>query len=263
MGAGSVGRKVHILQAPKGPARRLHSPVTTRQGELSLSAPVVQRWRPRELTVLVGCESSGRVREAFARRGHDAWSCDLLPAEDGSNRHIVGDVREQLRRRWNLVFIAHPPCTRLCNSGVRWLRSPPPGRSLDEMWDELRAAAAFFSDCWEADAEMVAIENPIMHGHAKALIRRYQPPVQLAQPWWFGDPFFKRCGLHLRRLPPLAATNKLTPPAYGTEEHKAWSRIHRMPGNGDRSRERSRTFPGMAEAMAEQWGGDVYGRAAA
>jgi hypothetical protein len=130
------------------------------------------------MKVLVGCETSGIVRRAFAARGHDAWSCDLLPAEDGSNRHFVCDVRERLNDGWDLLAVMHPPCTRLCNSGVRWLSVPPPGRTLEEMWAELREGAAVFSACWNAPIERVCVENPIMHRHAKALIatcRRYVP----------------------------------------------------------------------------------------
>jgi len=208
--------------------------------------------------VLIGCETSGITRRAFAALGHDAWSCDLHPAEDGSNRHIIGDVRDVMRsEHWDLLALMHPPCTRLCNSGQRWLHTPPPGRTLDEMWRELDDAAALFSDCWNADIERVCVENPIMHRHAKARIRNYRAPVQYVQPWWFGEPLFKSTGLYLRGLMPLYPTNPLTPPKPGTAEHKQWSRVHRMPGNRDRRRERSRSFPGIAAAMAAQWGGQA------
>jgi hypothetical protein len=90
------------------------------------------------LRVLIACEFSGTVRNAFLALGHDAWSCDLLPAEDGSNRHITGDAREILNDGWDLLMVAHPPCTRLCNSGVRWLSTPPPGKTADQMQAELR-----------------------------------------------------------------------------------------------------------------------------
>ncbi|RWQ12358.1 MAG: hypothetical protein EOR91_01190 [Mesorhizobium sp.] len=206
------------------------------------------------MRVLVACEFSGTVRRAFAAIGHDAWSCDLLPAEDGTNKHIVGDVRDQLGGGWDLLMVAHPPCTRLCNSGVRWLSAPPRGRSLEEMWHDLGTGADLFSACWNAPIERVCIENPVMHKHAKALITNYQPPAQTVQPWWFGDPFFKATGLYLRNLPPLIETRRLTPPKAGTAEHRAWSRVHRMPPGPDRARERSRFFDGIAAAMADQWG---------
>lgn len=207
------------------------------------------------MRVLIGCETSGRVRRAFSDLGHDAWSCDLLPSEDGSNRHIVGDVRDLLGDGWDLLAVMHPPCTRLCNSGVRWLKVPPPGRTLPEMWAELDDGAALFSACWNAPIPRVAVENPVMHRYAKERIENYQAPAQTVQPWWFGEPFFKATSFYLRNLPPLAPTNKLIPPKAGTDEHKAWSRVHRMPPGPDRWKERSRTFEGIAIAMAEQWGG--------
>ena len=208
------------------------------------------------MRVLVACEQSGVVRRAFAALGHDAWSCDLLPSIDRNNKHLQCDVRDILDDGWDFLIVAHPPCTRLCNSGVRWLSVPPPGRTHDEMWDELRQGAELFSDCWNADIPRVVVENPIMHRHAKALIRNYQPPAQTVQPWWFGEPAFKATSFYLRgEIEPLKPTNKLTPPTPGTEEHKAWSFIHRMPPGPDRWRKRSDTFPGIAAAMAEQWGG--------
>lgn len=204
--------------------------------------------------MLIGCEFSGVVRRAFAARGHEAWSCDLLPAADGSNRHFVGDVRDYLNEGWDLLAVFHPPCTRLCNSGVRWLSVPPPGKTLEQMWTDLDEGAALFSDLWNAPIERVAVENPVMHKHARERIRNYQRPAQTVQPWWFGDPAFKGTGLYLRGLPPLIPTNRLTPPKPGTDEHKTWSAIHRAPPSADRWAFRSKTFAGIANAMADQWG---------
>lgn len=204
--------------------------------------------------VLVACEFSGTVRDAFLERGFDAWSCDLLADERGSNRHITGDVRDVLAGGWDLIIVAHPPCTRLCKSGLRWLHTAPPGRTLADMWAELEAAAELFSTLWHAPVPHVAIENPRMHRHAQARIRDYRPPSQLVQPWWFGEPTFKGIGLWLRRLPPLMATAVLEPPTRGSDEWKAWSRIHRMPGGPKQKHERSRFFPAVAAAMADQWG---------
>lgn len=206
----------------------------------------------RPWRILVGCETSGVVRRAFAARGHDVWSCDLLPAEDGSNRHIVGDVRDLLGDGWDLLAVMHPPCTRLCNSGVRWLHTPPPGRSREEMWAELDEGAALFSACWNAPIPRVCVENPVMHRHARERIENWRKP-QTVQPWWFGDPAFKATGLYLRGLEPLRPTNRLTPPKSGTEEHRRWSAIFRAPPSADRWRFRSRTFDGIATAMADQW----------
>lgn len=200
----------------------------------------------RPLRVLVACEFSGIVRRAFAARGHDAWSCDLLPAEDRSNKHIVGDARDILTDGWDLLMVAHPPCTRLCNSGVRWLHVPPPGRSRDQVWHDLRDAAALFSAFWNAPIDRVCIENPVMHRHAKGLIANYQPPAQSVQPWQFGHGETKRTCLWLRNLPALTPTKVVDGRV---------ARVHRMPPSPDRWRERSRFFPGIAEAMADQWGG--------
>lgn len=209
--------------------------------------------------ILIACETSGIVRRAFAARGHDVWSCDVQPAEDRSNRHIVCDVREILGAGWDLLAVMHPPCTRLCNSGARWLSVPPPGRTKAAMWAELDEGAEIFSACWNAPVERIAVENPIMHRHAKARIRNYQPPAQTVQPWWFGHPAFKGIALYLRGLQALTPTNRLMPPLPGTAEHKAWSRVHRHPGGPNRQRERSRFYSGAADAMAEQWG-DVVAR---
>lgn len=195
--------------------------------------------------VLVACEFSGVVRRAFAARGHDAWSCDLLPAEDGSNKHIIGDARDHLDDGWDLLMVAHPPCTRLCNSGVRWLTKPPAGKTLGQMWRELDEAAALFSAFWNAPIERICIENPVMHKHAKARIIGYQPPAQSVQPWQFGHGEVKRTCFWLRNLPPLTPTNIVD------GRH---ARVHRMPPSPDRWKERSRFFPGIAAAMADQWG---------
>lgn len=202
------------------------------------------------MRVLVACEFSGVVRRAFAERGHDAWSCDLLPASDGSNQHIVGDARELLHDGWDMLIVAHPPCTRLCNSGVRWLRQPPRGRTLEQMWVELEEGADLFSDFWNAPIERIAVENPVMHRHAKERIRNYQEPAQSVQPWQFGHGECKRTCLWLRNLPPLEPTDIVE----GREQ-----RVHRMPPGPDRWKLRSTFFPGIASAMADQWGGWMPG----
>lgn len=197
------------------------------------------------MRVLVACEFSGIVRRAFAARGHDAWSCDLLPAEDRSNKHITGDVRGILYDGWDMLIVAHPPCTRLCNSGVRWLSAPPAGRTLVDMWADLDAGATLFSDLWNAPVERIAVENPVMHRHAKERIRNYQEPTQSVQPWQFGHGETKRTCFWLKNLPPLVPTNIVkgrTP------------RVHHMSPGPNRWKERSRTFDGIAQAMAVQWG---------
>lgn len=187
------------------------------------------------MKVLVACEYSGRVRDAFIRRGHDAVSCDILPTEQ-PGPHIQGDVRALLRQPWDLV-IAHPPCTRLCNSGVRWLHE----RNL---WDEMREAVDFFLECLKANAPRVAVENPVMHKHAR---ERIGPASFSVQPWQFGDDEKKRTCLWTRGLPPLVPTSPLDGSTAGNSVH------HASPGP-ERWKARSRTFQGLADAIAEQWG---------
>lgn len=196
------------------------------------------------MRVLIACEYSGRVREEFRKRGHEAWSCDLLESEDGSPYHIIGNCLDRLEDGWDLM-IAHPPCTRLANSGVRWLHER-------DLWDELDEAVAFYLALRNAPIEKKCIENPVMHKYARE--RLGEVPRQVVQPWWFGDPTFKATGYELHGLPELVATDVLSPPAVGTEEHKAWSWIHRCPPGPERWKIRSRTPHGIAKAMAEQWG---------
>lgn len=197
------------------------------------------------MKVLVACEYSGVVRDAFLERGHDAWSCDLLPTESKSNRHMQCDVRDVLNMGWDFLMVAHPPCTRLCNSGVRWLANPPPGKTKEQMWKELKEGADLFSDMWNAPIERICVENPVMHKYAKALIRNYKEFSQSMQPWQFGHGEVKRTCIWLKNLPPLMPTDIVE----GRE-----ARVHRMPPSKERWRERSRFFPGIAKAMAEQWG---------
>lgn len=183
-------------------------------------------------------------------------SCDLLPSET-PGPHYQGDVHDVLHDGWDLM-IAHPPCTRLTNSGVRWLHVPPPGKTLEEMWIDLNKAAEFYRTLRDAPIPRKAIENPIMHRYARELI--VPGTRQVVQPWWFGDPEFKATGFELIDLPPLVPTNKLIPPASGTAEHMAWSKVHRMSPGPERWKNRSRTFPGIASAIAEQWGNNIERR---
>lgn len=194
--------------------------------------------------VLIACEFSGTVRREFRAAGFDAWSCDLLPAEDNSPYHIVGDAVDVLRDGWDLL-IAHPPCTRLANSGVRWLTSPPPGKTIAQMLAELEKGAALFSEFLNAPIPLRCIENPVMHRHAKALIQGFFPATQSIQPWQFGHPECKRTCLWLSGLAPLKASNIVS----GRDQ-----RVHRMPPSAERAKERSRFFSGVAKAMAAQWG---------
>jgi hypothetical protein len=208
---------------------------------------------------LVACEFSGRIRRALQAMGHKAWSCDIRPAEDGADLwHYQDDIRVVLEKHAHKFdgMIAHPVCTYLTNSGVRWLHeaddSTPGQLKGAPRWAAMEDAVDFYLTLRNAPIPRKAIENPVMHRYA---IERIRPGVrQVVQPWWFGDPFFKATGLELINLPKLIPTNKLTPPKTGTEEHKAWSAVHREPPGPDREKNRSRTFPGMAAAMAAQWG---------
>ena len=193
------------------------------------------------LKVLVACEFSGTVREAFRRRGHDAWSCDLLPTEDGSPYHIQGDVREVLNADWDLM-IAHPPCTYLCNSGVVWLHE------REGRWEKLAEAIEFFETLQNAPIPHICIENPIPHKYARERIGLY---TQIIQPWQFGHPESKATCLWLKGLPLLRPTKIVD---ISSLPKKVRQRLHYIPPSKDRWKKRSVTYKGIAEAMAEQWG---------
>lgn len=217
------------------------------------------------MRVLIACETSGIARRAFAALGHDAWSCDLEPAEDGSNRHIVCDVRGGiLRDGWDLLAVMHPPCTRLCRSGRRWMSGPgnwtppkqlPKGRTWASMKTEFELGVDVFLTCWRAPIERVAIENPEMNDLARARMPADLPAPQMVQPFWFGHPEYKATGWYLRGLPRLIETNRLTEPERDSDEWRRWCRVHRMPPGPERARLRSRSFPKMMQAAAAQWGG--------
>lgn len=198
------------------------------------------------MTWLIACEYSGRVRDAMLAVGVDAVSCDLLPTEvDGP--HIQGDVTEQLQRRWAGV-IAHPPCTYLANSGVRWFKTEPTRPEF------LKLGAAFFLACLNANAPRVAVENPVMHKYGRELVGRR--PDFTVQPWQFGDNAKKRTCFWTRGLPPLVPTSDLD----GTT---AIAEVHLASPGPDRWKARSRTYPGLARAIAEQWAAPVSARSAA
>lgn len=203
------------------------------------------------MRVLIACEKYQIICKAFRSRDHEAYSCDIDPCLGGHPEwHIKDDVLNHLNEEWD-IMIAHPDCTRLANSGVRWLHIPPTGRTFEEMWKELYEAVEFYIALRDAPIEKKAIENPVMHKYARAMIGLIDR--QIVQPWWFGEKAFKATGLELYELPDLIPTNKLIPPERGTEEHKKWSFIHRMSPGPMRSELRSKTFPGIAEAMAAQW----------
>jgi hypothetical protein len=194
--------------------------------------------RPR-LRVLVACEFSGTVRDAFTRNGHNAMSCDLLPSET-PGEHYQGDVRDVLEDGWDLM-VAHPPCTDLAISGAaHFAAKVADGRQA--------SALSFVLDLLHAPIPCIALENPV-----SIISTRLRPADQYIQPWQYGHPETKRTGLWLVNLPPLKPTHDVSSmladlPA--SQRH----RVHRMPPGPDRWRERSRTFLGVADAMAAQWG---------
>jgi hypothetical protein len=210
------------------------------------------------MKVLVACEYSGAVRDAFLALGHDATSCDLLPT-DVPGPHHQGDVFDIIDDGWDLM-IAHPPCTYLCNSGVRWLTDGYRDGDVDKMrkaldrWPDMVDGAVFFRRLLSADIPRIAVENPVMHGHARKIIGR--GPDQVVQPWMFGHPEKKGTGLWLKGLPPLLATDDVRD-AMATLPKSETDRIHMASPGPDRWKLRSTTYAGIAAAMAEQWGDNV------
>lgn len=205
--------------------------------------------------ILVACEYSGTVRDAFAARGWDAWSCDVLPTEK-PGQHYQGDVLNILREGWDMM-VAHPPCTYLTNAGVRHLHDHVTSRNGNRAkvfgearWVEMRKGAAFFNALRNAPIEHIAIENPVPHKYARELIGGYD---QCVQPWMFGDGEVKAVCLWLKNLPKLERTHRKDDLFCAAEPTGRWARAHRMPPGPNRAKERSRFFPGIAKAMANQW----------
>jgi len=196
------------------------------------------------MRVLVACEWSGRVRDAFRTRGHDAYSCDMDATDYTSlypEYHIKGDVLDYLDKDWD-VIIAFPPCTYLTNAANGW---------LDTNWRiEARAEALeFVKTIWGAPCPRIAIENPV-----GKLSTMWQKPTQIVQPFWFGDPFTKKTCLWLRGLPPLVRD----PEHYWHGPISAWVSSGTNPAKGgtNTAKLRGRTFEGLARSMAVQWGSD-------
>jgi site-specific DNA-cytosine methylase len=192
--------------------------------------------------VLVACEFSGVVRRAFRERGFDAWSCDLLPAEDGSEFHVQGDVRGLLIGTWQSwdLLVAHPPCTHLAVSGARWFK---------DKQTEQAEALEFVRWLLDAPIPHIALENPI-----SIISSRIRKPDQIIQPWQFGHGEVKATCLWLKNLPKLRPTSIVDGRV---------ARVHRLPPSADRWRLRSITYQGIADAMADQWGVYIRQQAAA
>ena len=223
------------------------------------------------MSLLIACEYSGRVRDAFHEKGYEAISCDLLPSET-SGEHYQGNVLDLLGlskprkysastpqvipRKFNSM-IAFPPCTYLCNSGVRWLFNEDGSRNK-ERWSLMEQGARFFKSLWEAPIPHICIENPVMHKYAKEIIfgntgKNYS---QIIHPWMFGHTEKKATCLFLKGLPPLAETNNVKKETDALPI-KDQQKIHYMSPGPARWRERSRTYAGIARAMADQWQGII------
>lgn len=206
------------------------------------------------MRIIVGYECSGVVRAAFRALGHDAWSCDIKPAEDGSPYHFQDSIHHVLARTmlmWDMG-IFHPVCTRLANSGAKHLylgMKKENGRN-PVMWEAMEAAAEEFRGLLSLPFPK-AIENPIMHGHARKIIGA--GPTQIIQPWQFGHKEMKATGLWLDGLPKLVPTDIVGPPPTDPELKKAWEVVFRMAPGPHRAADRARTKTGLAEAMAAQW----------
>ena len=186
------------------------------------------------MRVIVACEYSGRVREAFRKLGHDAWSCDILESEDDSEFHIQTRIEDIINDGWDLM-IAHPPCTHLAVSGARHFKAKQESGVQQEALEFVRLLL-------EADIPKIALENPI-----SIISSKIRKPDQIIQPWQFGHGETKATCLWLKGLPKLVPTNIVE----GREQ-----RIHKMPPSPTRWKERSRTYQGIADAMAKQWGGE-------
>ncbi len=196
------------------------------------------------MRVLVACEFSGAVRDAFIKKGHDAWSCDILPGEGKyHDKHKQGDVLALLNQSWDMM-IAHPPCTYLSNSGVMWLHRQE-GR-----WDKMREALNFWEKLANADIPRICIENPIQHKYAKEVTGQQS---QVIQPWMFGHKEQKATCLWLKNLPLLEPTDNVKEEMMKLPDNQR-QRLHYLPPGPDRAKLRSTTFQGIADAMADQWG---------
>jgi len=183
----------------------------------------------KKMNVLIACEFSGKIREAFVQKGHNAWSCDLIPSEI-SGQHIQGDVLDIINNDWDLM-IAHPPCTFLAVSGARW---------FEYRQKQQKEALRFVKQLLQAHIRKICIENPV-----SIISTKIRKPDQIIQPWMFGHGETKATCLWLKNLPLLTPTNIVK-----GREHK----IHKMPPSRNRGKLRSITYQGIADAMAEQWG---------
>jgi site-specific DNA-cytosine methylase len=197
------------------------------------------------MKVLIACECSGAVRDAFIAKGHDAWSCDILPCEGDPEKHLNCDVFTVLEKGWDLM-IAHPPCTDLSVAGARWFKEKRKDGSQ-------KASIEFFMRLANANVNKICVENPV-----SIMSKEWRKPDQIIQPWMFGDEFSKKTCLWLKNLPKLEPTKivgkgEIITYESGRTMPKWYADAFRLP-KAERSKLRSRTFPGIAQAMANQWG---------
>ena len=208
---------------------------------------------------IILCEFSGVVSDAFRAVGIDCWSCDLLPTEGDPAWHIQqAAIEVAYGMKWDFA-VMHPTCTKLANSGSKHLYvGCKKENGIDSIrWEEMLEGAAFYRKLRDAPINFKAVENPVLHGHAIEATRRGS--TKFYHPHYFGDPFFKWTGIETIGFPPLVRTHQMVVPVSGSEEHRRWSKIHRMGPSKQRGQERSRFEPGFAKAMANQWGAFLRG----
>ena len=207
--------------------------------------------------VLIGCEYSGIVRDAFTRAGHDAWSLDILPTESKGN-HIQGNLLDHLGDGWDLL-VAHPPCTYLAVSGNRWLYNKDGSKNI-ERWSKRNQALDFVNAILSAPVARICLENPV-----SVISSEIRKPDQIIQPYYFGDSYKKTTCLWLKNLPLLEKSNEVDPGEFVyfiskktgkkiTQPKWYYDVLSKAKSGAERQKLRSKTFQGFAEAMADQWG---------
>lgn len=202
------------------------------------------------MNVLIGCEESGVVRDAFRKLGHDAWSCDILPCSGDPTYHLQMDIFEAIKlKQWDLA-IFHPPCTYLTTTGNKWMK-PEFKERFPDREQQRKDAIKFFIDLYNVDIPMIAIENPV-----GVMSSEWRKPDQYVHPYHFGDPHSKKTGLWLKNLPKLVPTN-IVEPQFVTHKNGVKDPLWHYETIGlppdERSRARSKTFQGFADQMADQW----------
>ena len=201
------------------------------------------------MRVLVACEFSGTVREAFRKLGHEAFSCDILPSDIPSKNHIQGDVLKCLDFNWDLM-IAHPPCTFLCVTGNKWMKEEFKERFPNRL-QERKDSIDFFMKLWNSNIPRICIENPV-----GIMSSEFRKPDQYIHPYYFGEPHSKKTGLWLKNLPKLKITKLVEPEMYVYKDGRKdplWHVMTMKLSPHERMKARSRTFQGIADSMANQW----------